>query len=195
MVIDNGTLYHTCICCGQFCGEEIQQASSQDIRMMLANVNPFWIITDISVWSIIFMLLIIFANFCIFIIVFDDLTYLCIFIWVYLAKFWDFHFKLPQRCKLKSMKQFLEKHTLSDYYYTPRNFFIFMGGHSRRFLNDKSAREVRHLARYNRDYQNTQTQAKNTLFMHYLIKKIVSTDSVRIRLNDLRLMEFEVLTQ
>ncbi|KAL3990373.1 putative integral membrane protein [Acanthocheilonema viteae] len=194
MVIENGTLYQTCICCGQLCGEEIQQADSKDIKMMLANVNSFWIITDISMWSIIFILLIIFANFCIFIITFDDLTYLCIIIWAYLSNLHDFHFKIPQRCKLKSMEQFLEKHKLSDYC-TSRNLFIFMRTCPKPFFNSKNAREARHLAHFKQDYQNTQTQAKNALFIHYLIKKIIGTHSVRIRLDDLRLMEFELLTQ
>lgn len=178
MVIDNGTIYHTCICCGQLCGEEIKQARSQDIGMMLANVNSFWIITDISVWSIIFILLIIFANFCIFVIIFDDFTYLCIFIWAYLSKLWDFHLELPQRCKLKSMEQFLEKHKLPLNYCTPRNSFFFMGNHSRLFSNIIKAREARNLAYFKRDYQNRQTQAKNTLFVHYMFKKILSTYSV-----------------
>uniref|UniRef100_A0A0R3RN35 Phlebovirus glycoprotein G2 fusion domain-containing protein n=1 Tax=Elaeophora elaphi TaxID=1147741 RepID=A0A0R3RN35_9BILA len=108
MVIDNGTLYHTCTCCGSFCNEEIHQ--------------------------------------------------------------------LPQRCKLKSMEQFLAKHQLSHHNIS-RNLFIFMGNHSKSFLNAKSAREARNLAHLRRDYQNAQTQTKNTLFIHYLIKKIVSTHS------------------
>uniref|UniRef100_A0A8R1TQF0 Uncharacterized protein n=1 Tax=Onchocerca volvulus TaxID=6282 RepID=A0A8R1TQF0_ONCVO len=178
MVIDNGMLYETCTCCGQLCDEEIYQPDSGDMGTMLANVNPFWIIADISVTSIIFMLLIIFANFCIFIIIFDDLTYLCIFIWAYLAKLWDFHHKLPQRCKLKPMAQFLEKHKLLDYC-APRNFSIFAKNHSTSILNTKSARETRCLARLRRDYQNIRTQVKNTLFIHYLIKRIAATHSVR----------------
>lgn len=181
MVIDNGTLYQTCICCGQLCGEEIQQPRRQDIGTMLANVNSFWIITDISVWSIIFMLVIIFINFCIFIITFDNLTYLCIFTWAYLAKLQDSHHKLPRRCKLKPMEQFLEKHKLLGYCIS-RNLFIFTESHSSRpFLNIKSAREARYLARLKRDYQNTETQVKNTLFIHYMIKKIAATNPVRER--------------
>lgn len=178
MVVDNGTLYKTCICCNQFCDVEIEQARSKDIGMMLANVNPFWIISDISVWSIIFMILITFANFYIFTIIFDDFTYLCIFIWAYFAKLRDSHFKLQQRCKLKSMEKFLEKHKLSDYYCTPRNLFIFIRNHPKTFLNNKSDREARCLAHFKRDCQNAQTQAKNTLFIHYLIKKIIGTHSV-----------------
>ncbi|OZC05298.1 hypothetical protein X798_07734 [Onchocerca flexuosa] len=194
MVIDNGTLYQTCNCCGHLCDEEIYQPDSGDMGTMLANVNQFWIITDISVTSIIFMLLIIFANFCIFIIIFDDLTYLCIFMWAYLAKLWDFDHKLPQRCKLKPVAQFLKKHKLLDHC-VPRNLFIFTKNHSTSFLNTKSARENRYLTRLRRDYQNIRTQVKNILFIHYLIKRITATHSVRIRLDELRSVEFELSIQ
>uniref|UniRef100_A0AAF5Q732 Uncharacterized protein n=1 Tax=Wuchereria bancrofti TaxID=6293 RepID=A0AAF5Q732_WUCBA len=195
MVTDSdGTVYHTCTCCGQLCGEEIQQPRRQDIRTMLANVNSFWIVSDISGWSIIFMLTIIFANLCIFITIFDDLTYLCIFTWAYLAKLCDFHLKLPRLRKLKPMAQFLDKHKLSTYC-APRNIFIFMETHSRPFLNGRSAQEARYLARLRRDYQNTQIQAKNILHIHYLIKRIAATHSIRIRLDDLRSMNPELSTQ
>ncbi|VDN84456.1 unnamed protein product [Brugia pahangi] len=195
MVIDSdGVVYHTCTCCGQLCGEEIQQPRSQDIRTMLAKVNSFWIVSDISAWSIIFMLIIIFANLCIFITIFDDLTCLCIFIWAYLAKLCDFHLKLPRLRKLKQMAQFLDKHKLSAYY-APRNVFIFMETHSRSFLNARRAQEARYLACLRRDYQNIQTQAKNILHVHYLIKKIAAAHSVRIRLDDLRSMDPGLSTQ
>ncbi|VDO39669.1 unnamed protein product [Onchocerca flexuosa] len=180
MVIDNGTLYQTCNCCGHLCDEEIYQPDSGDMGTMLANVNQFWIITDISVTSIIFMLLIIFANFCIFIIIFDDLTYLCIFMWAYLAKLWDFDHKLPQRCKLKPVAQFLKKHKLLDHC-VPRNLFIFTKNHSTSFLNTKSARENRYLTRLRRDYQNIRTQEtlKKGFDTNKYIKAIItaSTDT------------------
>ncbi|VDN89182.1 unnamed protein product [Brugia pahangi] len=91
MVIDSdGVVYHTCTCCGQLCGEEIQQPRSQD-SYDLAKTSDRHLRM-----SIIFMLITIFANLCIFITIFDDLTYLCIFIWAYLAKLCDFHLKLPR---------------------------------------------------------------------------------------------------
>ncbi|MCP9263133.1 hypothetical protein DINM_006479 [Dirofilaria immitis] len=192
--MDSGIMYQTCTCCSQQCDEEIYQPDSKDVGAMLANVNSFWIINDISVTSIIFMLLIIFANFCIFIIIFDDLTYLCIFMWGYLSKLWDFHLKLPQRCKSKLMAQFLEKHRLSGYH-APRNLFILMANHSTLSLKTKKTQEARYLAHLKRDYQNIQAQAKNILFIHYLIKRITATHSVRIRLDDLRSMEFELSIQ
>ncbi|KAK6114155.1 hypothetical protein QQG55_54750 [Brugia pahangi] len=138
MVIDSdGVVYHTCTCCGQLCGEEIQQPRSQDIRTMLAKVNSFWIVSDISAWN---------------------------------------------------------KHKLSAYY-APRNVFIFMETHSRSFLNARRAQEARYLACLRRDYQNIQTQAKNILHVHYLIKKIAAAHSVRIRLDDLRSMDPGLSTQ
>ncbi|EFO23271.1 hypothetical protein LOAG_05215 [Loa loa] len=79
--------------------------------------------------------------------------------------------------KLKPIEQFLKKHKLL-LYCGPQNLFISMKSHSRPFLNTKRAREVRHLTRFKRDYQNTKTQKKNMLLVHYLVKRIASTHSI-----------------
>ncbi|KAM3728308.1 DEAD-box ATP-dependent RNA helicase 52C [Dirofilaria immitis] len=137
VVMDSGIMYQTCTCCSQQCDEEIYQPDSKDVGAMLANVNSFWIINDISV---------------------------------------------------------TKKHRLSGYH-APRNLFILMANHSTLSLKTKKTQEARYLAHLKRDYQNIQAQAKNILFIHYLIKRITATHSVRIRLDDLRSMEFELSIQ
>ncbi|VDK66285.1 unnamed protein product, partial [Gongylonema pulchrum] len=109
IIATNGTIYQTCTCSSHFCTDYIYQPSLQELTFIRASVNPFWIMSDISPSAIAFMFAMIFANLLIFVIVFDDITYLYLFICVYFAGFRDSRYVLRQkRQKLWQMEELLK---------------------------------------------------------------------------------------
>lgn len=145
---------------------------------MLAAVNPFWITSDISSYSIVFMLAVIFSNLWVYVIVFDDITYLCMFTWAYFAKLLDSRYRLPQRRKLKQLAEFLKKHQLRIH--EAHRIPLVFAPKTLCWRNQKAmfGRAERCEAFTKRCYFNVQIQTKNMRFIHNLIKRIVATNSV-----------------
>ncbi|VDM98848.1 unnamed protein product [Thelazia callipaeda] len=98
---------------------------------------------------------------------------------------------MPIYCRLKSVQNFFVKHKFAPYPNLRPSLNVFSKYPSKLLqFDDNPSREMRRIASLRRNYANVHIQAKNMLFIHYLIKRIVSTHSVRIRLDDLRSAEF-----